>query len=643
MYDKTELMEMVGGRTSAYKLINAAISRLNKLEPFVRWVGMIGMAVFIIMVVFTFFDVVLRYFFNRPIVGSIEITELMMAIVVFTGVAYTQLTRDHVSIDLITSRLKPKPRLIMDGFGNLISVALFVLVIWRTAVNAILVTDKTLILEITTNPFAALVPFGSILLLLLLLRDFLKNLAESLKSKGSLWLLVIGLPILVIAAAAYLAAAQPFDLSLPIIGVIGVVLMLLFFATGTPVAFVLMGLGLVMIIYIRGASAGFEILGTAWFRIAANYNWSPLMLFMLMGYLCFVSGLGEDLFRAANRFMGHLRGGLAMGTVAACTAFGAVVGDVLSGSIAMTAVGLPEMRRYKYDDNLAIGTLACSGTLGVLIPPSVGFIIYSILAEQSIGELFIAGIVPGLICASLFMFSIYLRCRANPMLGPVTPRSNWKDRLSSLQSGGPIGLLFLIVIGGIYTGIFTASEGGGIGAFCVLVVSLAMRRLNWQKFTGALFDAAKYTAMCFTLLGGAMVFGYFVAISKLPYAMSQFVAAMPVPPIVILIAMIIILFILGCILPALPMILITVPIFLPVATTMGWDLVWFGVIIVLMFNMANITPPFGINLFVMKGLTGSSLGLIFRSALPFVLMLTVTVIIIVAFPVLSTWLPYLMR
>lgn len=332
-----------------------------------------------------------------------------------------------------------------------------------------------------------------------------------------------------------------------------------------------------------------------------------------------------------------------MGTVAACTAFGAVVGDTLSGTVAMTAIGLPEMRKYGYDDKLSIGTLTCSGTIGALIPPSLGFILYAVLAEQSIGQLFIAGIIPGLVCCAFFMALIYGWCRINPRLGPPIPNASWSERLGSLKAGGPIGILFLLVIGGLYAGIFTATEGGGIGAFGALALGLIMRRMNWQRFTASLAESAKFIAMVFTILGGAIIFGYFVVLSKLPFVMAETATAMNVPPIVVLIFIVIILFVLGCFLPVIPLVLITVPIFLPIAKTMGWDLVWFGVIIVLMMNMACITPPFGINLFVMKGITREPISIIYSSAMPFVLALTLVVVMIIAFPPLSTWLAYLLH
>ncbi|MFC1910501.1 TRAP transporter large permease subunit [Chloroflexota bacterium] len=638
-----EMTEIAGFRGSILRIILFVVSVFNKLNPFVRGVSIAGMVIFLVMVCLAFIDVILRYVFDRPFAASTELTELMMVILVFSSIAYCQVGKAHVAMDIVIERVKPKTRLVMEGLGNILGIALFVVVIWQTSINALTTSESTIILNIPANYFAGLVPFGSTLLLLILFRDLLKNIAESLTINGKLWLLVIGLPILLVIVISYMVVARPIAFSLPVIGILGIVLLFLFFATGTPIAFVLMGLGFVLLSYIRGPIAGFEMISTSWYRTVASYSWSPLMFFMLMGYVCFYSLFGEDLFKTASRFLGHLPGGLAMGTVAACTAFGAVIGDNLSGSIAMTAIGLPEMKRYKYDEYMAIGTLTCAGTLGVLIPPSIGFILYAVLAEQSIGDLFMAGVIPGIICALMFMALIYIRCRINPSLGPPIPRTKWKERLISLKSGGPIGLLFLIVIGGIYAGAFTATEGGGIGAFGALALAFMMRRLNWKRFTSSLSESAKFTAMCFTLLGGAVIFGYFVAVSRIPYIMADFVAGLAVAPIIVLLVIIGIFFLLGCFIPAIPMVLLCVPIFVPIAITLDWDLVWFGVIVILMFNTASITPPFGINLFVMKGITNKPMGFVYRSVLPFVLSLAVTIAIIIAFPVLSTWLPYLLN
>jgi tripartite ATP-independent transporter DctM subunit len=636
---------MVQGQanTTGNKILGRIIALLSKLGPFIRWVSIVGMVIFMAMVCLTFANVILRYIFNSPLIGSMEILEIMMAVVVFTGIAWVQLSKSHVTMDLVTGKLKPKPKLVLEGFSNSLVIVLLIILIWRSGLIAINETKETGILEVPLRYPAMLVPFGCILLVLVFIRDFLQNIQDSLKYGKNLWLQLVGIPVVVIAFAGLMVAFQPVSIPLPILGIIGLIVMFILFFTGMPIGFALMGIGFIFLGYIRGGSAGFEVLGKTWYDTVASFPWSPIMFFILMGYLCFYSNLGRDLFDTAARFIGHLRGGLAMGVVAACTAFGAVVGDNLSGTITMNAISLPEMRKHGYDDSLAIGTLCTSGTIGTLIPPSISFILYALLTDQSIGDLFMAGIIPGIVCCLVFMGLIYLRCRINPRLGPPGERYNWHERMASLKSAGPIGLLFILVIGGLYAGIFTATEGGAIGAFGAFVIALAMRRLDWKKFTSALVDANKGIAITFTILGGAVLLGYFIVQTKIPFILAQWVVALIVPSIIIILAIVVIYFILGCFLPVLPMLLITIPIFLPILQGQGGDLIWFGVIVALMANMAAITPPFGINLFVMPAIAGVSIGFTYRSAMPFVVALFVVVALVIAFPALSTWLPYLLR
>jgi tripartite ATP-independent transporter DctM subunit len=624
------------------KGIADAIAWLDKISPFTRWVAVAGMAVFVGMVLFTFTDVILRYVFNHPLDGSIEITEMLMIIVVFFGIGYAHLAKAHVSLDLVTVKLKPKAAVITESITNFLSIAVFIIVIWQTIMRAATTSETTIVQAIPIRPFAAMVPFGCLLLLIVILRDYLRNVFEGLRSGIRVWWLVL-LPIVITAILVLIGIYRPISLELTVQGLIGIIVMLIVLFSNMPVGFLLIGCGLLFLAYARGTTAAFQVVGVSWYRTVATYSWSPIMFFLLMGFICFVSDLGKDLVDAANKWLGHFRGGLAMAAVVACTAFGAVVGDNLTGSLTVSSIALPEMRKYKYDDELSIGTLTCAGIIGALIPPSIPFIIYAVLSEQSVGELFIAGIIPGILCALVFIAAIYFRCLVKPEMGPPAARARWSERFISIKGAGPIALLFIIVIGGMYAGVFTATEGGAIGAFGSLVIALAMRRLNWKKFTNALAESAKLTAMSFTLLGGAMVFGYFMSISKLPYAMAEFVAGLNISSIFIMIIIVVIYFILGCFIPAIPMVLITVPIFLPIAKALNWDLIWFGVIVVMMFNMAAITPPFGINLFAMRGMTKAPTELIFRSVWIFVGALGALTLLIVFVPAIATWLPYLMH
>jgi tripartite ATP-independent transporter DctM subunit len=365
-------------------------------------------------------------------------------------------------------------------------------------------------------------------------------------------------------------------------------------------------------------------------------------LFVLMGEFCFFAGIGRDLYDMAYKWLGPLPGGLSMGTVAACGGFAAVCGDSMATAVTMGTVAIPEMKRYQYDSRLAAGCVAAGGTLGVLIPPSLAFILYALLADQSIALLFIAGILPGILLILLFMLSIYLRARRNPELGPPGPSTTVREKIYSLKGVWATLLLFAVVIGGMYIGVFTPTEGGGIGAFGAFVIGVARRRLDWNGILSSLLEAGKISAVCIGILLGAQVFGIFMAASKLPIDLANYVAQLPVPSLVILIAILVIYLFLGCLMPAIPMLILTVPIFYPVVTSMGYDPIWFGVIMVLMFEMAVITPPMGINVLALQTVTKEiSLTDMFRGVLPFLVAMIFCVIILIIFPQIALFLPNL--
>jgi tripartite ATP-independent transporter DctM subunit len=627
----------------AAERIDQVVKKLESVNPFIHWYCVVGMIFFICMVFLTFLDVILRYFFRNPISGSIEITELMMVILVFSSLSYAQLKDAHVTMDILTSKLGKNKQNVLEGVCLGFSIVLFFVIAWRSYLAAYASTHVTAVLRIPLKYVGFQIPFSCLLLIIVLVKKLLLVIQHALTVDRRSLVYIFCIPLVCCVAVFFLLYVHPWEINLSMMGIVGIVSLFLLFTIGMPIAYSLFATGFIFLSYVRGIDAGLEIIGVSWFETVRSYPWSPLMFFLFMGYICFYSGLGSDLFRMANTFIGHLRGGLTIAAVIACAAFGAVVGDTISGSVAMTAIGLPEMRKYKYSDYLSIGTLTTAGTLGTLIPPSIGFIIYAILAEQSVGDLFIAGIIPGVLCAFLFILVILAIGRIRPDLMPPAEKSNWDVRLKSLKVTWPTAVLFILVIGGIYAGIFTATEGGGIGAFGALVIGVVLRRLSWKRFVDALTESAKFIAMMFTILGGANVFGYFISMSNIPYTLADFVSSMAVSPALVMVMVVAVLFVLGCFLPAIPMVLICVPIFLPVANAFHWDLIWFGVVVVCMLNLACVTPPFGINLFVIKGVSNVDMALMYKSVLPFILCLCVGLCIILLIPSLSTWLPGLLH
>jgi tripartite ATP-independent transporter DctM subunit len=454
----------------------------------------------------------------------------------------------------------------------------------------------------------------------------------------------LGTPALVVVLGILWSQQMLWEPSLTIDAVIGMAFFFIILMLGMPVALVLAMVGFVFFSHIRGVEAGLNMVGILIYRTTANYTWSVIGFFLLMGLIVTFTGLSKDLYQSGSKWLGHLPGGMAMATIGAGTAFAAIVGDSLSAAVGMGTVALPELRRFKYDDALATGVVISGGITGPMIPPSIGFILYALLAEQSIGELFIAGVIPGILLGLAFFLTTYIRCRINPNLGPKGEKSNWGERVKSFRAAGPIAALFMIVVGGIYAGVFTPTEGGSIGCAGAFIIGAVMRRLDRHLLIKTLLQGGKLIAMCFLILSGAMIFGQFITITRVPAMLAELIAGLAVPPTVVLICILLVYLGLGSIIPSIPMILITVPIFYPVALSLGFDMIWFGVLVVLMMNLANISPPWGISLFGIKGVVMDvSMGTIFRGVMPYILATIIVLILIVIFPPLATWLPGVLK
>jgi len=424
------------------------------------------------------------------------------------------------------------------------------------------------------------------------------------------------------------------------IGVICLVGMFVLMFAGMPVAFAMMLSGFVGFAFLTSSGGALVLLAQIPYTEVSSYTISVLPLFMFMGSVAYFAGITEDGYNAMHRFLGHLPGGLAISTIGGCAAFAAVCGSSVATATTMAKVSLPEMTRYKYDPRLALGSIAAGGTLGILIPPSMTFILYGIYAEQSVGQLFMAGFLPGLLLASLFMLTIYIWSKLSPTIGPAGPKATWRDRLVSLKGIWSIVALVLLVMGGIWGGIMTPTEGGGVGAAGALILALPKKRLSIRSLAQSLTEAAETTAMALFILIGASVFGSFITLSRLPTALANFVTALNFPALGVLVVILIIYAILGCIISTIPMILLTLPIFLPILNSLHIDLIWFGVLLTVMTEMAMITPPVGINVFVLAGMAKDvPMYTIFRGIFPFVLAMVLCLVILVAFPEISLFLP----
>jgi tripartite ATP-independent transporter DctM subunit len=433
-------------------------------------------------------------------------------------------------------------------------------------------------------------------------------------------------------------------MSLTLIGIIGIILLVILLFTNMPVGFVMGLVGFVGFCYIRGFGPGLSLVAKDVFEVFSSYGLTVVPLFILMGQLSFYSGISRRLYDAAYVLMGAKRGGLAMATVGACAGFSAISGSTNATAATMATVTLPEMKRYGYDMGLATGTVAAGGSLGILIPPSTIFIIYGILTEQSIGKLFAAGIFPGLLLAGLFMLVIWLRVRFNPTLAPAGQKTVMAQKLKSFFGVIETLIIFGMVMGGIFFGIFTPTEAAALGAFFTLALAIIRRQLTWDGFLKSLADTTRISCMIMVIVAGATIFGHFMAVTRVPFEISSWVSGLPLPGFAVMMIIILIYLCGGCFMDAMAMVMLTIPIFYPVSQAMGYDPIWFGVVIVLVTEMGVITPPVGINVYVVSGIAKDvPLEAIFRGVLPMLLALLLCNLIILLFPQIALFLPGLMR
>jgi C4-dicarboxylate transporter, DctM subunit len=418
-----------------------------------------------------------------------------------------------------------------------------------------------------------------------------------------------------------------------------VIFLFLLMLLGIPIGFSFAIAGFTGLVFLRGFDPALSLIGAAPYTYTTMESLIPLPLFILMGFFAFKSGISADLFDTANKWMGRLPGGLAIATTAACAFFAACTGDSVSGATAMGTIAYPEMEKHGYSQRLSTGCIVAGGSLGILIPPSGVFIIYGFLTQTSIGALFIAGIIPGIILSLFFMLQIYLMCVRDNRMGPPGQSFTWRERFTSINGSWPAVLLFLIIIGGLYFGVFAPSEAGAIGAFAAFIIALSKRRLKKESFADSLVSTLKITSFVFTLIVGAMIFNTFLSVSGASALLRNFIAGLQMPTYLVLAVILIMYIVLGMVMDCMAMILLTVPIVYPVITSMGFDLVWFGIILVILAEMALITPPVAVNIYAVQGVTGAPFSEISKGILPFVATMIVVIIILVIFPDIVTFLP----
>lgn len=614
----------------------------DKIDVVLHYVAVASLLAIVLLITF---DVILRYIFSSPISGSVELVEFFLIIGIALNIAQTHLENGHVSVNIIVAKLPLTYKKLIYIANEFITICIWGIIAQQSFIRSVVTEELSPVLHIPISPFYFIIALGAFCLVLTsLLRIYrLFGALKNGKITNAQYIIsIVATTIIVVAFIVWIHpqwwSGSPFS-----VGVIGGAFLILLILIELPVAFALFVVGFLGLVSLKNLDVALFVSGIVPYRTLGSFSFSVIPCFVLMGEYVFYSNVSRDIYHFARSWVGRLPGGLSIATVGGSACFAAISGDSLSTTMTMSTISLPEMKKYKYKDTLSSGCIAAGGTLGVLIPPSIVFILYGLLTEQSIGKLFIAGIFPGVLLALAFCILIYLRCKINQDLGPKGPRTTILEKLDSAKGVWPVLVLFVIVIGGIYSGVFTPSEAGAVGASGAIVIGLVKRRLGWDRFLKASRDGGRIITMAFTILVGAGILGYFIAASKVPMLLAQYVSVLPFSPAGILLIILFFYTFLGMLMPAIPMVVITVPLFYPVVMALGFDPIWFGVITVLMFELAVITPPVGINIY---GLSGSApdlkIGTIFRGVIPFVFVVWICIIILMVFPSIATFLPNLL-
>lgn len=430
-------------------------------------------------------------------------------------------------------------------------------------------------------------------------------------------------------------------MSLAAVGITGIIALLaILFLLRMPVGFAMGIVGFVGFAHVINTNAALGMLGTEFWNVFSSYGLTVIPLFIFMGQICFHCGVNKRLYNTAYQWTGQVRGGLAMSTILACAGFSAISGSNTATAATMSTVALPEMRKYRYNDILSTGAVAVGSTLGVVIPPSVVLIIIGLQTGQSIAKLFWAGIVPGMLLTGLFLFTVWLVCRRHPDWAPAGPKTTWREKFASLPGSIEMLVLFAMVMGGLFAGLFTPSEAGAAGSAFALLISLAGRQLTWKRFCAACADTLRVSCMIFMIVAGAVIFGRFLAVTRLPFEAANWVSGLTIPDAVVILIICGIYVIGGAVMDALALLLITIPIFFPIAQAMGYDLTWFSVLVTIVTTLGAVTPPVGVSAFIVSSMaTGVPIAKIFRGITYFMGAYAVCIALLMLFPELVLFLP----
>ncbi|MEC7488355.1 MAG: TRAP transporter large permease subunit [Pseudomonadota bacterium] len=636
------------------------ITKLDRLGIAVtRRVAFGGVLLMLLIAMVTIADVFLRTVANAPIVAMNEITEVFFAVAIAACFPAGLTQRIHVTVDLLATRFGVRLTAWLKVVGALLLLWLFALITWRLGAIAAALTETsetTIILQIPTWPFIWLVAvfsgLGALFQIVVLGVEILSALRVGARSTAPrdinrsltviLFSAILGTVVVVwgfadaVALISTVTKAAPVTVAFIIFGLVWVLLLCII-----PIAASVGLLGVIGIALLLGPGQSMSVFATGTHEFITNSQISVLPLFLMMGVLAAAAGLAEDIYNLAHSVLGGLRGGLALATIGGCAGFGAVTGSSIATAATIGKVALPEMNRRGYATGLSTGCVAAGGTLGALVPPSGVLVMYSFLTEVSIGQLFVAAIIPGLLAALLYMLTVGIYVRVVPSSAPPAHSVNWGEMGRAFRRGVTVIGLFVLVMGGIYTGIFTATEAASVGAVAAFLIALYRGRLKGAAFWNVMGETASITAMIYALIIGGLTFSFFVGITGLPELLVETVGNLDLAPKVIVGIFMVIFILLGAVMEAMAILIITVPILAGLITDMGFDLIWWGIVMVAVVEIGVITPPFGVNVFVLKSMAGADvpLGTVFRGVMPFVFSAFIKLALLVLIPALALWLP----
>lgn len=625
-----------------------------------RRLALIGVVGMLLIALGTITDVMLRWLFNHPLVGFSEIVEVGLAVAIGATFAAGAAGRVNLTIDILADHLSEGITRWLKLLGASALLVLYVLLAWQMGLHASDLQNRgaaTIYLDLKRSPYIWTVAVllaatcaAQLVVVLASLREALVAPArgdsvDATAGRYALWATGLLLLVAALIGGSYLGIKAFSTTALSYPTIVAVTLFLAMWATSlllVPLCAALALTGVLGAALLAGLNPALSVLGTEAASFLTNENLAVLPLFLIMGSFASASGLSSDIYRLAQALFGHFRGGLALATIGGCAGFGALTGSSLATAATIGQVALPEMRERGYSPGLAAGCVAAGGTLGQLVPPSTAIILYAILTEESIGRLFIAAVIPAVIAVALYLATIALYVRLAPDSVPaVAHRVRLGEILHALRKAWGVLLLFLMVIGGLYGGVFTANEAAAFGAMGAFLFALFRGKLTGGNLWRVMSEVTRTTAMIYMLIFGAVTFSFFIGITGLPEKLVAMLGELTIPPLGVIAILLVIYIILGAVMDPFPVMVITVPIVTPLVSAMNYDLVWWGIIMVCVVETGMITPPFGINVFILKGIAGGDVPMwtVFRGVTPFIVADLIKLALLVLFPVLVMWLP----